>query len=49
MYRAVYNLGITSIAVGAYWFTKAAMIVFALPLGLIFARIFTDSRFRHCN
>lgn len=49
MYRAFYNIGVTSIAIGAYWFTKAMMIVLALPLGLIFARIFTDSRFRHCN
>ena len=49
MYRAFYNIGISSIAVGAYWFTKATLIVLALPLGLIFARIFTDTRFRHCN
>lgn len=49
MYRAFYNIGMTSITVGAYWFTKAMLIVLSLPLGLIFARIFTDSRFRHCN
>lgn len=49
MYRAFYNFGITSIAIGAYWFTKTVMIVLALPLGLIFARVFTDRRFRHCS
>jgi len=47
MYRAVYNIGMTSITTGAYWFTSAMLIVIALPLGLVFARIFTDARFRH--
>ena len=27
----------------------AVLIVLALPLGLVFARIFTDRSFRHCT
>ena len=49
MYRAVYNLGLASISVGALWVTKAALIVIFLPLGLIVARILTDDKWRHCN
>jgi len=30
----------------ASWLTKAVLIVVALPMGLIFARIFTDNNFR---
>lgn len=47
MYRAVYNIGLTSISVGAYWMTQAALIVLALPLGLIAARILTDPKWRY--
>lgn len=49
LYRAIYNIGITSISTGAYWFTEAMLIIIALPLGLIFARIMTDKTFRHCS
>ena len=42
MYRAMYNIGLTSISVGTLWMTKALMIVVFLPMGLIAARILTD-------
>ena len=49
LYRAIYNIGITSIDAGAFWFTEALLIITALPLGLIFARIITDKTFRRCS
>lgn len=48
LYRATYNMGIVSLSSGAYWLTEAMLIILALPLGLIFARILTDKSFRHC-
>ncbi|WP_283583216.1 threonine/serine exporter family protein [Limosilactobacillus difficilis] len=47
MYRAMYNMGLTSVSIGAYWTVQAMLIVFALPLGLITARILTDDKWRH--
>ena len=47
MYQAMYNMGLTSISVGALWITKALLIVVFLPLGLITARIITDPKWRH--
>ena len=47
MYQAMYNMGLTSISVGALWITKALLIVVFLPLGLIAARIITDPKWRH--
>ncbi|WP_251545561.1 threonine/serine exporter family protein [Limosilactobacillus caecicola] len=47
MYRAVYNIGLTSISTGALWLTRALLIVVFLPLGLIAARILTDPKWRH--
>ena len=47
MYRAMYNIGLTSISVGTLWMTKALMIVVFLPMGLIASRILTDSKWRH--
>ncbi len=49
LYRAVYNLGEMSLGDSASWLASALLIVLALPLGLIFARIFTDRSFRHCT
>ncbi len=49
MYRAVYNIGLNSISVGAYWLTQATLIVLALPLGLIAARILTDPKWRYSD
>lgn len=49
MYRAMFNLGITSINEGALWGVKALMIVLALPLGLITARIIADKDWRHAG
>lgn len=49
LYRAVYNLGIMSLVTSASWFAAAMLIILALPLGLIFARILTDKTFRYCT
>ncbi|RVU70220.1 MULTISPECIES: threonine/serine exporter ThrE family protein [Lactobacillus] len=49
MYRGVFNFGITNINIGAYWITEALMIVAALPMGLLAARILTDKKWRHAN
>lgn len=49
LYRAVYNLGELSLSPSASWLASAMLIILALPLGLIFARIITDKSFRHCN
>ena len=49
MYRAIYNFGITNINVGAFWIVEALMIVSALPLGLLAARILTDKKWRHAD
>lgn len=47
MYRSMYNMGLTSVSVGAFWLVQAALIVIALPLGLTTARILTDPKWRH--
>ena len=49
IYRAVYNLGTMSLITAADWFSSAMLIILALPLGLIFARILTDRSFRYCT
>lgn len=49
LYRGFYNLGIMSLATSATWFASAILIILALPLGLIFARILTDKTFRYCT
>lgn len=46
MYKGIYYIGLNDIGTGGLWLTKAFLIVLALPLGLIFARIFTDNNFR---
>ena len=46
MYKAIYFIGQSDISTGGLWLTKALLIVTALPLGLVFARIFTDNNFR---
>ena len=46
LYRGIYNLGMMSLSVAASWFAAAILIIAALPLGLIFARILTDRTFR---
>ena len=49
LYRSVYNFGIMSLTEAVSWFSIAIMIIIALPLGLIFARILTDRTFRYCT
>lgn len=46
MYKGIYFIGLNDIATGGLWLSKAFLIVLALPLGLIFARILTDTNFR---
>ena len=38
-----------SLGPAASWFASAILIIAALPLGLIFARILTDETFRYCT
>ena len=49
MYRAMFNLGLTSLNAGAFWMVQALMIVICLPLGLIAARILMDKDWRHAG
>lgn len=49
LYRAIYNFGIMSLTDAVSWFSAALLIIIALPLGLIFARILTDKTFRYCT
>ena len=49
LYRAIYNFGIMELSDAVSWFASAIMIIIALPLGLIFARILTDKTFRYCT
>ena len=49
LYRAFYNFGTMSLTEAVSWFSIAIMIIIALPLGLIFARILTDRTFRYCT
>lgn len=46
MYKGIYYMALNDVQTGALWLTKALLIVVALPLGLIFARILTDNNFR---
>ena len=47
LYKAIYNMGTGTIMDASHWFTEAVLIMAALPLGLIFARILTDKEFRY--
>ena len=49
LYKGFYNLGMMSLAVSASWFASAILIIAALPLVFIFARILTDKTFRYCT
>ncbi len=49
LYRVIYNLGTMNLSISASWFASATLIILALPLGLIFARIITDKMFRYCT
>lgn len=49
LYRGFYNLGIMNLTIAASWLASALLIILALPLGLIFARILTDKTFRYCT
>ena len=42
-------MGEMSLTLSAPWLVSALMIIMALPLGLIAARIITDKAFRHCT
>ncbi|MFR5422709.1 MAG: threonine/serine exporter family protein [Oscillospiraceae bacterium] len=48
-YRAVYDLGTMNLGDSASWLVASLLIVISLPLGLICARILTDSSFRRCT
>lgn len=49
LYKGFYNLGTMNLTAAASWLASALLIILALPLGLIFARIITDKTFRYCT
>lgn len=49
LYKGFYNLDIMNLTVAASWLASALLIILALPLGLIFARIVSDKTFRYCT
>lgn len=49
LYRGIYLLGLSDLAEGGLWLSRALLIIMALPLGLVIARILTDSYFRHSS
>lgn len=49
MYRGIYHMALSDVSSGALWLTKAILIVIALPVGLVAARLCTDKNFRHCT
>ncbi len=49
LYRAIYNLGGDVFEYLCILVCFAILIIVALPLGLIFARILTDRTFRYCT
>lgn len=46
LYKGFYYFGLNDLQNGAMWLLKAFLIIIALPMGLIFARILTDENFR---
>lgn len=46
MYKGIFFIAQKNLADGGMWLCEAALIIAALPLGLIFARIVTDKNFR---
>ncbi|MDD5921816.1 MAG: threonine/serine exporter family protein, partial [Eubacteriales bacterium] len=49
LYRSVYNFGLDAVGEGAVWLIRGLMIILALPLGLICARLLTQKSFRHIS
>lgn len=49
LYRGIYYLGLDNVGDASFWLTKAMFIIMALPLGLVVARVLTDSYFRHSS
>ena len=49
LYKSFYNLGVMNLTGAMRWHCMATLIVLALPLGLVAARILTDRNFRHCT
>ena len=49
LYRGIYYLGLDNVGDASLWLTKALFIIMALPLGLVLARVLTDSYFRHSS
>ena len=45
LYKGIHFLSIGEFEQGGIWLWKAIMIIASLPLGLVFARIFTDKNF----
>lgn len=46
LYKGIFFMGLGELNNAGMWLSKALLIIIALPLGLIVARIFTDTNFR---
>lgn len=49
LYTGIYEMATLDFSMGASWIASACLMIFALPLGLIFARLATDPHFRKCT
>ena len=46
IYRGMYKFGSNNISEGAFWFSKAILIIILIPLGLFMARVIMDRSWR---
>lgn len=49
LYRGIFNFGMMNVGTSAEWLMKAIQIMVFIPLGLTFARVLTDPKWRHTN
>lgn len=49
LYKSVYYLGTGALETGTAWLTNAILMIICMPLGLLFARVLTDKRWRYDN
>jgi len=49
MYKAVFYMGTGAFADGTGWLINAIFMILCMPLGLLFARVLTDKRWRYDN
>lgn len=49
LYTGIFEMANLDFMMGATWIASACLIILALPMGLIFARLVTDPHFRKCT